>query len=162
MLLSRLFRLADDCLSPSVTGDRLPKEKVSPKILVCKPEQRAIWLKTVSLLFCYGYVSEYGTYPTPSPPPPLSAGRAKADTLGCVNPSRISINDFLKVFDVSAALPLSSELAGKLPITWWHQLFRNWQTLKSLIITNNRSTSSISHLSRQSDWVAYVSGKSWL
>lgn len=50
-------------------------------------------------------------------------------------------------------------LAEKLTVTWWHQLFCNWQILKSLIITNNRSTSSISYLSRQSSWVVYASEK---
>lgn len=52
------------------------------------------------------------------------------------------------------------KLAEKLPFIGWHQLFRNWQTLKSLIITNNGSISFISHLSRQSGWVVYASGKS--
>ena len=145
---------------PPVTGDRLPEqEKVIPKILVCKPEQGTIWFKTVSLLFCYGYVSECDTWLTSTPPPPPSAGRAKAGTLGRVNPSRTSIKHLLKAAHVSAALPPSSKLAEKLPVTWWHQLFRNWQTLQSLIITNNGSTSSIPHLSRQSGWVLDIPRK---
>lgn len=51
------------------------------------------------------------TDPTPTPPPPPSAGRAQASTVGCVNPSRASINDFLKAVHISAALPRSRELA---------------------------------------------------
>ena len=51
------------------------------------------------------------------------------------------------------------ELAEELPVTRWLQLFCNWQTLKSLIITNNGSTSSIPHLSRQSGWAFHVSWK---
>lgn len=101
-------------------------------------------------------MSDSDTYPTSSPPPPFSAGRTKVGTPGCVNPSRSSFSDSMQVFDASTALPLSSKLARKLPVTWWHQLFCNWQTLKSLIITNNRNTSSISHLSRQSSWVTSV------
>lgn len=54
-------------------------------------------------------------------PPPahllFSAGRAKAGTQGCVNPSRSSLSDSMQVFDASTALPLSSTLARKLPVT---------------------------------------------
>ena len=57
------------------------------------------------------------TDPAPTPPPPPSAGRAQASTLGYVNPSRASINDFLKAVHISAALPRSSELAVELPVT---------------------------------------------
>lgn len=109
-------------------------------------------------------MSDCDTYPAPSPPPPFSAGRAKAVTSEFVNPSGSSISDSFKVFDASTALPLNRNVARKLPVTWWHQLFRNWQTLKSLIITNNKNASSISHLSRQSSWVTCVvcASKSWL
>lgn len=64
-------------------GDRLPEQgKAIPEILVCKPEQGTIWFKTVSPLFCYGFVSECDRHPTPTPPAPLSAGKGKAGTWG--------------------------------------------------------------------------------
>lgn len=124
MLLSYLSSLLPAFSSP-VTGDRLPEQgKVIPKILVCKPEQGAIWFKTVSPLFCYGYVSECDTYPTPTLPPPLLAGKARQAHWGVLTlpePASMTSSRHL-IFQQPCLWAVPSKRSCQ--FTWWLQLFR--------------------------------------